>query len=412
MGTCGRWSRWGAAAAATLLVAACSRERPQRAGTWVAEIDTLGDTIVVRTAGGSVWGAPALLVEELAIGVLEGREELMFGRVDEIAPDAQGGAYVFDGHVPALRHYDSLGNYVRTLGRRGSGPGEYQDAVLGLAVRRDGRIVMRDPRNARLNAYDPDGSSFASWPVASGLFTAKAMTLDTADHVYLKILTARPERNRPWKVGLLHLDADGNLIDTIPDPEVAGEPQSAPGTFSPQNLWAWSPLGYMIVGVSASYAFELRPPGGPLVRVEKVHDAVAVHPEERAEWEAFNEWYRKNQGRFLTAEIPPVPDRKPAYRGLYVGQDGRIWVHLHAPAEKIERETETQVDPSGPPPRTWSEPTVFDVFEPDGTYLGEARVPRRTSLLVFGATRVWGIRRGEFDEQYVVRFGIEPPRRR
>src|SRR5690606_23363068 len=113
-------------------------------------------TVIVTTHGGSVWPAPATLIEELRIGVLDGADEYMFGQVQEIAPDAKGGVYVFDGQVPALRYYDASGAYVRTLGGEGSGPGEYRDVALGLAVRSDRRIVMRDPRNNRLNVYAED----------------------------------------------------------------------------------------------------------------------------------------------------------------------------------------------------------------------------------------------------------------
>lgn len=155
-------------------------------GGWQGQREVRGDTVIVTTTGGSVWPAPARLVEELRIGVLDGPEELIFGFINELAPDADGGVYVFDAQVPALRYYDAAGNYVRTLGGSGSGPGEYRDAALGLAVRSDGRIVMRDPRNNRLNVYEADGTPFEHWPVGSNLFTGNAMVLDTADHMYLR----------------------------------------------------------------------------------------------------------------------------------------------------------------------------------------------------------------------------------
>jgi hypothetical protein len=63
----------------------------------------------------------------------------------------------------------------------------------------------------------------------------------------------------------------------------------------------------------------------------------------------------------------------------------------------------TEPDASQRPPITWLEPTVFDVFESDGTYLGEVRAPPRTSVQVFRGDTIWGIRRGELDEQYLIR---------
>jgi sugar lactone lactonase YvrE len=381
-------------------------ERPV-SGSWVAERDTSGDNVVVRTISGSVWGEPATLVEELAIGVLEGPDELMFGAVSAMAVDAEGRVYVFDRQVPALRYFDASGAYVRTLGREGSGPGEYRDACLGLAVRSDGRVLMRDPRNARINVYEPDGTPADHWPVASGLFAPEAMTLDTADHVYLKILTERPQPNKPWKIALQHLDPDGQLLDTIPDPPIAGEPESGGGwRFEPTKHWAWSPLAYMVVGVSRDYSFEVRRPGGPVLRIERVVEPVELHPEERAEWEAANEWRRRTQADVLAAEIPPVAARKPPYRGLFVGERGRIWVWRYTVAEKMDPAEIRPPDPNRPPPVTWREPRVFDVFEPDGTYLGEVHLPPRTRASIFRGDTIWGIRTGELDEQYVVRLEI------
>lgn len=375
---------------------------------------TRGDTVIVRNLAGSAWPAPARLVEELRLGALEGAEEVMFGPNLVLAPDGRGGVYVFDGAAPALRHFDHEGRFTCTLGREGAGPGEYRDMSLGLAVLDDGRLFMRDPRNARINIYDASGEPAGQWPVASGLFTPRAMVVDTAGEAYLKILTGRPERNKPWPVALLHLDTAGAIVDTVVAPSMVGEPETAGGTFLPTKVWELSPQGDMVVGISESrdgrYAFEVRRRDGSVLRVEKVHAPVAVLPEERSEFEAINDWTRRNRSQFLTAEIPPVPEAKPAYRGFYFDEaEGRIWVHLYVPAEKVDPGEPTSA-PGVEEPRpatSWREPSVFDVFDVDGTYLGEVRVPQRTFIAAIRGAEIWGIQRGELDEPYVVRYRLE-----
>jgi hypothetical protein len=89
--------------------------------------------------------------------------------------------------------------------------------------------MIRDPRNARLTLYNPDGSPSDHWSFGSGLFTSRAMVLDTADHVYLKVMAGRPEPGKPWPIVMVHLDAEGELVDTIPQPSIAGDPESSGG---------------------------------------------------------------------------------------------------------------------------------------------------------------------------------------
>jgi hypothetical protein len=275
--------------------------------------------------------------------------------------------------------------------------------ALGLAVRSDGRVVLRDYRNARLNLYAPDGTPADEWPVGSGLYTDDAMVLDHRDHVFFKIMVGRPEPNKPLPLGLLHYDATGDLVETILAPAISGEPTDAGGMFLPSKIWALSPDGTMVVATNDQYVIELRRPDGTVVRIERAVEPILLEPGERAEWEAINEWTRRTQGQFERRlnSIPPVPATKPFFRDLYPGERGRVWVHRYVTAEKMD--TPTDHDASQRPPITWREPTVFDVFESDGTYLGEVRAPPRTSMRVFRGDTVWGIRRGDWDEQYLVR---------
>ena len=389
---------------AAVVLACCAGAREEQRGTLKVERTTIGDTTIVRTLSGSVWDGPVTMREDLAIGTLEGKEEVMFGRIGDIAVDAKGGIYVFDGTVPALRYYDSTGTYVRTLGAKGAGPGEYQDAVKGLAVRSDGKVVMRDPRNARLNVYDSSGAPTNSWQVTGGLFVDDAMVLDTADHAFIKILFSRPEPNKPWNIGLLHLDAQGQYVDSIPSPKIAGEPTDAGGAFSPDKHWAFSPLGYMVVGVNSAYRFELRHANGAVVRIERETPTVQVLPQERAEYAVRDTWYRK-QPWYMSSDVRPLPTTKPPYSGFLIGRDGRVWVRRHVLAEKLDEARDATSD--SPPTPAWIEPHVYDVFEPDGTFLGEVHVPKNTRLMLVRSETGWGSRQGDNGALYVVRLRID-----
>ena len=385
-------------------LSACGQSDSSTAGVETLRT-VVGDTTIVRTLGGGLWGDSVRLVEEVAIGALDGAEEYLFGRVGDLAVDAHGGIYVFDGQVPALRYYDANGAYVRTLGGRGEGPGEYKDASLGMAVRRsDGRVVMRDPRNMRLNVYNSDGSPSASWRVESGLFTQQATALDDSDHMYLKILTGQPEPNEPWPMAVLHMDHRGQVLDTIVPPTLPNEP-SGVSPFS--KIWTVSRSGGLLVGVNDRYVIHHYRPDGTVLRIVREIEPVGYAPEEKAEREARDAWMIRTQGQFMTSDLPPVPDVKPFFRSILVGEDGRIWVRRYWQAEEGEvTQAPAQPGREPPPPTRWREPVVYDVFEADGSFLGSVKLPPRVSVSVFRGDHVWGVRRGEFDESYVVRLHL------
>jgi len=82
-------------------------------------------------------------------------------------------------------------------------------------------------------------------------------------------------------------------------------------------------------------------------------------------------------------------------------------VQRHVAAERLaEGDTGTS---SRPPSPSWIEPSVYDVFEPDGTYLGEVRVPKGTTLAIVRGDLAWGTRQGDAGKTYVVRLRVEHP---
>lgn len=104
----------GAVAVAT---AACMAYQPD---LFAQQVST------VRSTNDPVWGHDVSLVEEVRIGRLNGPEEYVFGSIADLTVDAEGRIYVADGQVPIVRVYDADGRFVRNLGRRGAGPGEFR----------------------------------------------------------------------------------------------------------------------------------------------------------------------------------------------------------------------------------------------------------------------------------------------
>jgi hypothetical protein len=63
--------------------------------------------------------------------------------------------------------------------------------------------------------------------------------------------------------------------------------------------------------------------------------------------------------------------------------------------------------PKLPQPK-WRDPIVYDVFDPDGRYLGRVPAPPKTSFKTMRGDHVWAVRRDSLDVEQVVRFRVVP----
>ncbi len=375
--------------------------------------DTIGDTVIVRTLAGSAWGAEARLEPDMRIGTFEGQDVYILGDVAGLAAAPDGSVYLYDRQVPALRKYGPDGEYVATFGREGGGPGEYKQSDGGLAVLPDGRVLLRDPGNGRITVYSSEGEYLDTWPLRGGYFTSRPLYVDTAGNAYTQIWGRNGEERYS---ALRPFDSDGTTGDSMMVPEwdveenaVTYSAESMSITygipFGPSEQWAFSPLGYYVGGVSTEYSIDLFRSDGPVIRIQRVIDPVPVNG---AEKDAVRLGIIKQFQRYSADwkwNGPPIPDTKPPFRDISVGRDGRIWVQLYQPGFLDE-----EADPDDPDSvDQWAEPVVWDVFEPDGTYLGQVHAPVGVSTSpepVFGSRHVWAVTTDSLDVQYVTRFRI------
>jgi hypothetical protein len=61
------------------------------------------------------------------------------------------------------------------------------------------------------------------------------------------------------------------------------------------------------------------------------------------------------------------------------------------------------------PPQHYREPNVYDVFTPDGLYLGRVQADRGQDIMRMRAGRVWGVLTDSLGVAYVARWRVEPP---
>lgn len=364
-----------------------------------------GDTTVVRTLAGSSRGR-ARLVEEFRIGSVDGPVESQFGLIHCVAVLRDGSVAVFDGSVPALRLFDSAGRHVRTLGRDGAGPGEYRNQCLGLAVHPDGALMLYDPRNARLNRYAPDGSILPSWPAPAGLFAQHNLRVDSTGYTYVKVLLEQPQPGTEWKIGEARLDRTGSIRDTVPPPAIPGDTGEA--IYAPRKHWAWTRSGARVSGYGGEYLLIVTMPGRRPVQIERVTPRIRLDPAERRNHQEVTDSRLRAPNVVRSGRSTTVPPVKPYFRDLLTDADERIWVQLHTPGQPFDPPPQPQ-RPGMPavPLIRWRERPLFDVFQLDGTYLGQVTLPGQTWFREARGDRLWAMQMGEDGEQYIVRYRME-----
>lgn len=373
------------------------------------------DTLWVVADNSPVWGADLRMEEELRIGALDGDVFETFGAIAGVVVGSTGTIYVADRQALTIRVFGVDGSYAGSLGQEGEGPGEFR-SIDGLALLPRDRVIIKDTRRARAIIYDSGGQVESEFQLFTGLYSVDVtFQADTVGRTYVlavdrsQPIPARQVVDEFPMVWIRH-GADGAVLDSIPVPREDAEgsytfitPEGPRHPFTVETLSALSPAGYLIWGRNDQYAFHRQFPDGRIVRVTRTDDRPKVSPEERREWEAASA-YVERRG---STEDHSIPDRKPYFRELSADIQGRIWVQRYTePTHRYEYTAEELQARGDRPAIELRESQTFDVFEPEGRFLGTVALPPNARLAFARQRQVWTVEVGDFDEQYVIRYSL------
>ncbi|HET7217482.1 MAG TPA: peptidyl-alpha-hydroxyglycine alpha-amidating lyase family protein [Vicinamibacterales bacterium] len=146
-----------------------------------------------------------------------GNDEL--NQPSDVVVAANGDIFVADGHDTGsnmrIVKYRSDGTFIKTWGKPGSAPGEF-NVPHGLAFDSQGRLFVADRANNRLQIFDQDGKFLEAWKQFSRL---SGIYIDKNDMLYGADSESNTKRNPGWKRGIWVGSAkDGTVSAFIPDP--------------------------------------------------------------------------------------------------------------------------------------------------------------------------------------------------
>ncbi|MDP7652400.1 MAG: peptidyl-alpha-hydroxyglycine alpha-amidating lyase family protein [Rhodospirillales bacterium] len=86
-----------------------------------------------------------------------------FNHPTDIAVGSNGTMYVSDGYGNSCVHqFSADGDLIRSWGGLGRGPGEFM-VPHGIGVLPDGRVIVSDRENNRIQVFDSEGSYLTEW---------------------------------------------------------------------------------------------------------------------------------------------------------------------------------------------------------------------------------------------------------
>jgi hypothetical protein len=336
---------------------------------WKGSIETVDGIQVVRNPKAPMYPQGALeLQEELTIGTAEGAEEYMFVRLRGLAVNDQGEVYSLDQRKPRVDVFNSDGRHIRSIGRKGQGPGEFQTPFF-IALAPTGELLVGEM--GRLSTFDRAGTFLRSrdnsaQPLAFVKYLSNGNTVGTR-------MVLEEEKPR-YEVALCGPDLEQKTaLVSSPMPDPSGKF----ALFTSVVRWDTS-RGREIVCASGEgdYLLSVFDTEGRLVRtITKDHDPAP--PSE------FDIDRQKKQHGIQPGEEVAIPRYLPPISWVYADEEGRIYVSTW------QRDPETGT-------------SLFNILDPEGRYLCDYRIPGEP--IVFKNGKLYAIVQDDEGIQYIKRY--------
>ncbi|MBC7894685.1 MAG: hypothetical protein H7066_04690 [Cytophagaceae bacterium] len=379
-------------AACLACLGACERTSSAARPTLV-RIDTLAGGVLSIRSHGPEWRDSTegwTLVEEVRYGGAEGTPgELL--NPQSFTADAAGRLYVVDSKPSIIKVFNPNGSFQRTMGREGSGPGEFR---VGFIATRGDRIALHDPGEGRTSVFDTSGT-FVKSSVTFCCYWGD-IAIDTARRIVIPAFITGRAGEPPKGVPYARYGLDLAPIDTIWVPDTVEERvwmfRSA-GPDGKQNvqmtmLVPWTPRvhhglhpwGGVVRGVSDAFRVVRAPTGRDSTWVastawkgEPIPEAQRVARRDQAVKSA-SQSVGEGQAKFA-AKLEDLPTTAPAFTRLEVDEDGNTWARQLLGSDS-NRTTFVVLDPRG----AWSGSVrvPYGIEEYGGAYFGKGKVYLKT----------------------------------
>jgi DNA-binding beta-propeller fold protein YncE len=180
-----------------------------------------------------------------------GEATWLFNKPTDVAFAKNGDIFVTDGYGNSrVVKFDRDGNFIKTWGKYGTGPGEF-DLPHSIVVDQEDRVYVGDRENARIEIFDADGNFLKEWKGIGypyGLFITPDQHIWMVDGAYDRIV---------------ELDQNGKILGAM------GEPGRASGQLAWAHFMAVGPDRRIYVAEVLNWRFQVFAPTAPTGKMAK-----------------------------------------------------------------------------------------------------------------------------------------------
>lgn len=283
-------------------------------------------------------------------------DEVLFGVVSQLVEDGDGNVYLLDGQLSEIQVFSPDGEFLRTVGREGEGPGEFRNASdMFLAPGNLLSVVQIFP--GKIVQITTDGDPAGNYKIpenTGGGFQLVHVGRSNGERVVLAYAQSRSadgsgqqSRKQIQTTYLRAFDAEGNELARFHEESqetVFGGMKFVENTFSDfARRWALSKDGRVAAALSFDdYQIHVWNPDGSLNRIIE-RPGFAPVPRDAAAKKRFKKFF-ESITRWNRGSTFEVSETHSVVRGLWFRDDGSLWVMSAAGSWEREEGTLASID--------------------------------------------------------------------
>jgi hypothetical protein len=317
---------------------------------WKGTVFTEDGVTVVKNPKEPIFEHPVLeLREDLTISGSRKEEERMFQNIHTLDIDAAGNFYILDEQAANIKVFDQNGNFLRTIGRKGQGPGEF-GLPISLAITPDQHILVNEMAQRKLLFFDLKGSFLRQISIADMFLFLGPMIASDGHLIAMHTVPGKKPQSflkkfSPDLEPILSFASAYVERPPLADIFVALHLTRLLWTLRPDDTVVWADIK------NPDYVLHVQDLDGILLKkITREYDPIPITAEDRERLmdKAFGDNPTRNQWdvRF--------PDTYPSFKGLSFDDEGRLFV----------RRYEKEGSPDG---------GLFDIFDANGRYMASQR---------------------------------------